>query len=457
MVGQAGLELQYNRELMGQDGLRRIIVNSRGVEVMEAERVDPKDGPRATLTLDLELQKAFEEAMGGQSGSVIALEPRTGEVLAYISSPGYDPNSFSAGIKPEEWGRLTRDPEKPLINRVIQGQYPPGSTFKVLSALAALQEGVITPQTRFHCPGYLAVYGTMFRCHQGGPHATVDLKRALALSCNVYFYNVGIRLEIERLSRYAKLLGLARPTGIDLPHEAAGIFQDPDWKMRTQKVRWFPAETVSVSIGQAMAVTPIQLARVASVVGERRTAPGAAPDEGGGRARGAGVPAERPRVPGRRGGHRRRRDARRRRGGHGHAREAGGRGGGREDGIGAGGDPRPPGGEQERARLSAARLVHGLRRARQRQAGRGGGRPRRARRGRGHVRRARGRPRARALLRRARPSAREWSRPTSCPPTRRRCARRPRRAPLRVGEATSRRSEATTLEERRALHARGAE
>ena len=266
VVGQAGLELPYNRELMGKDGLRRIIVNSRGVEVMEAEHVEPKDGPRAILTIDLELQKAFEEAMAGQSGSVIAIEPTTGEILAYISAPGYDPNAFSAGIKPDEWSRLTRDPEKPLINRVIQGQYPPGSTFKVVSALAALQEGVITPQTRFHCPGYLAVYGTLFRCHQGGPHGTVDLKRALALSCNVYFYNVGIRLEIERLSRYAKLLGLARPTGIDLPHEAAGIFQDPEWKMRTQKVRWFPAETVSVSIGQAMALTPIQLARVAAVV-----------------------------------------------------------------------------------------------------------------------------------------------------------------------------------------------
>ena len=266
VVGQAGLELQYNRELMGKDGLRRIIVNSRGVEVTEAARVTPVDGPPASLTLDLDLQLAFEEAMAGQSGSVIAMEPATGEILAYVSNPGYDPNAFSAGIKPDEWTRLTRDPEKPLINRVIQGMYPPGSTFKVVSALAALQEGVITPATRFHCPGYLAVYGTLFRCHQGGPHASVDLKRALALSCNVYFYNVGIRLEIERLSRYAKRLGFARPTGIDLPHESSGIFQDPDWKMRTQKVRWFPAETVSVSIGQAMAVTPIQLARVAAVV-----------------------------------------------------------------------------------------------------------------------------------------------------------------------------------------------
>jgi penicillin-binding protein 2 len=266
VVGQAGLELQYNRELMGKDGLRRIIVNSRGVEVRQEQHEEPKDGPAAVLTLDLDLQRAFEEALAGQSGSVIAIEPATGEVLAYISAPGYDPNSFSAGIKPDEWSRLTRDPEKPLINRVIQGQYPPGSTFKVVSALAALQEGVITPQTRFHCPGHLAVYGTLFRCHKPEGHGTVDLEKALALSCNVYFYNVGIRLEIERLSKYAKLLGLAQPTGIDLPHESAGIFQDPAWKMRTQKVRWFPAETVSVSIGQAMAVTPIQLARAAAVV-----------------------------------------------------------------------------------------------------------------------------------------------------------------------------------------------
>ena len=266
VVGQAGLELQYNRERMGKDGMRRIIVNSRGVEVTEAARVVPVDGPRSILTLDLDLQKAFEEAMAGQSGSVIALDPETGDVLAYLSLPGYDPNAFSAGINDAEWEALKTDPEKPLINRVIQGQYPPGSTYKIINALAALQEGVITPATRFHCPGYLAVYGTIFRCHKEGGHGTLDLKQALALSCNVYFYNVGIRLEIERLSKYSKMLGLGRPTGIDLPHELSGLFQDPEWKMRTQKVRWFPAETVSVSIGQAMSITPIQLARVAAVV-----------------------------------------------------------------------------------------------------------------------------------------------------------------------------------------------
>jgi penicillin-binding protein 2 len=266
IVGQAGVELQYNRRLMGKDGLRRLEVNSRGVEVRETTRMTPVDGPRADLTIDLDLQKAVVDAMAGQSGSVVAIDPNTGEVLAYLSTPAFDPNSFSLGIKSAEWGALLRDPEKPLLNRPIQGGYAPGSTFKILNALAALQERVITPQTRFHCPGFLSVYNTIFRCHKEGGHGTVDMTQAIALSCNVYFYNVGIRLEIERLSRYAHMLGLAQPTGIDLPHEIPGLFQDPEWKMRTQKARWFPAETVSVAIGQAMSVTPVQLLRVAAAV-----------------------------------------------------------------------------------------------------------------------------------------------------------------------------------------------
>jgi penicillin-binding protein 2 len=267
IVGQAGVELQYNRELMGRDGLRRIVVNSRGVEVAEAQRVAPVDGPAATLTIDLDLQAAVVEAMAGKSGSVVAIDPHTGEILAYLSSPAFDPNSFSTGIRSAEWADLLKDPEKPLMNRPIQGGYAAGSTFKVLSALAALQERVITPQTRFFCPGYLSVYNTIFRCHKESGHGSVDLAQALALSCNVYFYNVGIRLEIERLSRYAHMLGLGQTTGIDLPHELPGLFQDPEWKMRTQQARWFAAETVSVSIGQAMSVTPLQLVRIAAAVG----------------------------------------------------------------------------------------------------------------------------------------------------------------------------------------------
>jgi len=152
------------------------------------------------------------------------------------------------------------------MNRPIQGGYAPGSTFKIVSALAALQEGVITPRTRHYCPGYLSVYNTVFRCARESGHGTLDLRQAIAQSCNVYFFKVGMAMEIERLSRYARLFGLGQLTGIDLPHEQPGLFQDPEWKRRTQNARWFPAETVSVSIGQAMSTTPMQMARVAAAV-----------------------------------------------------------------------------------------------------------------------------------------------------------------------------------------------
>lgn len=267
LVGQAGIEHQYNQQLMGRDGARRIIVNSRGVEVAEAGREDPATGPAVTLTLDRELQRAMEQAMAGRAGSAVALDPRTGEILAMTSSPAYDPNEFSTGIEAAEWARLTTDTATPLMNRVIQGQYAPGSTFKVLLAAAALEEGVITPHTTFHCPGHLGIYGTVFRCHKEGGHGTLDLRRALALSCNVYFYNVGVRLEIERIARWARRFGLAAPTGVDLPHEVSGLVPDPAWKQRVLKAPWFAGETVSVSIGQGqVTLTPLQLARVAAAI-----------------------------------------------------------------------------------------------------------------------------------------------------------------------------------------------
>jgi penicillin-binding protein 2 len=267
LVGQAGIEYQYNRLLMGQDGMRRVIVNSRGVEAGEAEVIAPVDGPSINLTVDLQLQALMEEALKEQAGAAVALDPETGEILAMVSNPSYDPNLFSSGIEPTTWSGLVKDVETPLVNRAIQGQYPAGSTFKVVTALAALQEKVITPSTRFYCPGHLSVYNTVFRCHKAGGHGTVDLHWALTTSCNVYFYNVGIRLEIDRIARYATLLGLGRPTGVDLPNEMAGLIPSPDWKRRTQKTAWFGGETVSVSIGQGQVlVTAIQMARLAAVI-----------------------------------------------------------------------------------------------------------------------------------------------------------------------------------------------
>ncbi|PYQ11245.1 MAG: penicillin-binding protein 2 [Acidobacteria bacterium] len=268
VVGQAGIEAQYNRALMGRDGVRRVVVNSRGVEVAEAQQEPPVPGPPGTLTIDVELQRAMDEAMGGRPGGAVALDPQTGEILALSSNPAYDPNVFSGGISPAVWQGLIKDPETPLMNRVIQGQYAPGSAFKVVMSIAALDAGVITPGTRFHCPGFLNIYGKTFLCHKKEGHGTLNMIQALAQSCNVYFYNVGVRLEIQRISRYANLLGFNAPSGIDLPYEASGLIPSPEWKMRTQKVQWFPGETVSVSIGQGgVTVTAIQMARLAAAVG----------------------------------------------------------------------------------------------------------------------------------------------------------------------------------------------
>jgi penicillin-binding protein 2 len=267
LVGQAGVELQHNRSLMGKDGRRRVVVNSRGFEVTEAEREPPAPGPSLTLTLDAELQKAADEAFGELSGSAVALDPNTGEVLAMTSVPSFDPNEFATGMEASLWNRLSTDPATPLMNRVIQGQYAPGSTFKIVLAVAALEEGVITPQTTFYCPGYLSIYNTVFRCHKAAGHGVVDVQKALTQSCNVFFYQAGVRLEIERIAAYARRLGLGVPTGIDLPHEAAGLIPDTAWKQRVLKQPWYAGETVSVAIGQGqVTVTPLQLARLAAAI-----------------------------------------------------------------------------------------------------------------------------------------------------------------------------------------------
>ena len=267
LVGQAGIESRYNRELMGQDGYRRVVVNSRGLEVAESARQPPSDGPNLTLSIDASLQAAMEAAFEGRSGSAVALDPETGEILAMTSTPAYDPNRFTTGIEPHEWASLASDPETPLMNRVIQGSYAPGSTFKVIAATAALEEGVITPQTSFYCPGQLSVYNTVFRCSVPGGHGVVDLRRAIGISCNVYFYQVGIRLEITRLSKWGKLMGLGVATGVDLPFEASGLMPSPEWKLRVLKTPWYAGETVSVAIGQGqVSATPIQMARVAAFI-----------------------------------------------------------------------------------------------------------------------------------------------------------------------------------------------
>lgn len=267
LVGQAGLEAEYNQRLMGRDGVRRVVVNSRGLEVAERDREVPKEGPPLGLTLDVDLQRAMDEALRGHSGSAVAMDPRNGEILAMSSTPAYDPNQFTTGIDAALWRQLSASTANPFMNRVVQATYPPGSLFKVVMAIAGLEEGIIGPDTTFYCPGYLAIYGTVFRCHIASGHGIVNVHKALTQSCNVFFYQVGVRLEIERIARYARRLGFGAPTGIDLPHEVSGLIPSAEWKLQTQRAPWFAGETVSVAIGQGqVSVTPLQVAVLAALI-----------------------------------------------------------------------------------------------------------------------------------------------------------------------------------------------
>jgi len=261
LVGKAGVERQYNHWLTGIDGERRVLVDSRGRERQLIGIKPPVPGRDLQLTIDLDLQVVAELAMEGRRGAVVALDPRNGEILALVSRPTFDPNRFTGRMHGEEWTQLVNDPDKPLLNRAIQAQLAPGSTIKPIIALAGLATGVITPDFAVYCNGGATFYGRFFRCHQRGGHGRVTLYEALVQSCDVYFYTVGTRLGIQRLARYARLMGFGQATGVDLPNEAAGLVPDEEWKFRIFHQRWYPSETVSVAIGQgALTVTPLQLA-----------------------------------------------------------------------------------------------------------------------------------------------------------------------------------------------------
>ena len=267
IIGQAGIEYAYNAPLMGTDGARHVIVNSLGREIDTIREVLPVEGEQLQLTLDSDLQRAAEEAFqaAGFDGAAVVLDPRSGEVLALVSRPAYDPNAFAAGIDAAAWTTLTGDPLKPLQNRALRGRYSPGSTFKVVMAVAGLEEGVVAPEDQVVCRGGGVFYGRFFACHS--THGSVDLPRALAQSCNTYFYKLGQELGIDRIHKWATALGLGRSTGIDLPHEVRGLIPSRAWKRATHGERWYAGETISVAIGQGqVAVTPLSMAVMMSSV-----------------------------------------------------------------------------------------------------------------------------------------------------------------------------------------------
>lgn len=271
IVGQSGIELALNALLMGRDGARYVVVDSRGREIEEEGVQAPVEGQQVKLTIDLDMQKALEEGFRhyGFSGAAAFLDPTNGDVLAMTSLPAYDPNDFAVGIDAATWKELNTDRLKPLTNKLIQGTFPPGSTFKILMAVVGLQEGLITPETRVHCSGGGMFYGRYFQCHKAGGHGSVDLRHAIEQSCNVYFYTIGQKLgnKIDLVHKWAERLGLVGKTGIDLPNEVPSFVASSEWSQRVRKQPWYPGETVSVAIGQgAVAVTPMALAMFATTI-----------------------------------------------------------------------------------------------------------------------------------------------------------------------------------------------
>ena len=260
IIGKDGLERQYDKSLRGLDGQQRVLVDNMGHERQMLSTQEAVPGKDLKTTLDLDLQAVAELAMQGKRGGVVALDPRDGEVLAMMSAPTFDPNKFTGRISRKDWNEIANDPYKPLMNRAIQAQLAPGSTFKPIMAIAGLESGVINDDTQFHCPGGASFYGHYFACHLKHGHGDIKLHRAIAQSCDVFFYNVGNRLGIDRIAKYAELAGIGHKTGIDLPNETQGTMPSTRWKLRVSRQKWYAGETISVVIGQgAVTVSPLQL------------------------------------------------------------------------------------------------------------------------------------------------------------------------------------------------------
>lgn len=271
-IGKNGLETIYETLLRGKKGYKEVEVDVSGREFKTLRKLPPKSGNTLTLTLDLRVQKVLEEAMKGTpddpvSGSVVMMKVHTGEIIAIASAPSFDANLFASGISRENWKNLTQDKLHPLQHRAISGQYPPGSTYKIVTALAGLEENIITPDTTVYCPGHFRLGRGRYRCWKRGGHGSMNLHSALVQSCDVYFYTVGHRLGIDKIYEYAKELGLGDYTGIKLLGEKRGLIPSTQWKLKNRKKAWLLGETISASIGQGYnLVTPLQQARFMATV-----------------------------------------------------------------------------------------------------------------------------------------------------------------------------------------------
>ena len=266
-IGQYGLERRWEGVLKGQSGGQQVEVDALGRRMRVLHEVVDVPGYTVHLTIDRQLQQTAFEALSGKEGTIVALDVNSGAILAMVSTPSFDPNLFARGIRNEEWRSLIKDRLRPLNNRAIQGQYPPGSTFKIIMAIAGLEEKAIDPTTRISDPGFFVFGNRSFRDWKKGGHGSVDLHRAIVESCDVYFYQLGQRLGIDRIAKYARAFGLGEKSGAVLDDEKSGLVPDTEWKRKRFRQPWYPGETPSVAIGQGyLTVTPLQLANMMAAV-----------------------------------------------------------------------------------------------------------------------------------------------------------------------------------------------
>ena len=267
LVGRNGLEEQYDQRLRGRDGSQVVVVDSRGRRIEQVRRVGALPGQRLRLSLDLELQQVAAEELADRAGVVVALDPRSGAVRALLSSPSFDPNRFARGLDSREWQELVEAPHDPLQNRAIYNAYSPGSVFKIVVAMAALERGVATPDTSVWCAGQKRYWERPRRCWKRVGHGRVDLHEALQFSCDIYFYEIGQALGVDAIAEWARRFGLGQTSGIDLSGERAGLVPSSEWSQRARRSPWYPGETISVSIGQGpLLVTPLQVAVMMAAV-----------------------------------------------------------------------------------------------------------------------------------------------------------------------------------------------
>ncbi|NMC75657.1 MAG: penicillin-binding protein 2, partial [Geobacteraceae bacterium] len=271
-VGKSGIERSWEKELHGADGGRQIEVDAMGRFLRTVSEKSPTTGNSLVLTIDLELQKQAEAAFGEQAGAAVAMDVTSGEILAFVSNPGFDPALFAGKLSPKQWNEYLADKRHPLENKALKGQYPPGSTFKIVTAIAGLEEGLIDDTTTVHCSGSYQFGNRAFGCWNRHGHGAVNLRKALRESCDVYFYRLGERLGVDTIARYAKMLGLGAPSGICLENEKGGLVPTSEWKVRRFGKKWVPGETLPVSIGQGYVLaTPIQLAVMTATVANQGT------------------------------------------------------------------------------------------------------------------------------------------------------------------------------------------